>query len=77
MSKSKPRCPRTSTDQHASGCYQVHYPACNKTEHTEHLDRACYYQKGPNEGQLKCTTPLHTHDREKCAEAIGPLCGGT
>lgn len=76
MSKANPRCPSTGTDQHASGCYQVHYPACGKTPH-EHADRACFYQKGENAGQLKCTITPHTHDREECAEAVGPLCGGT
>lgn len=48
---------------HTSSCYSTTL-YCAKTVHVH--GNQCYYQKGPNEGQLKCGMSEHTHDSRAC-----------
>lgn len=58
--------------RHTDSCYRSRLN-CAKVEHS-HNARACYFQRGDKEGQLKCHLGEHSHG-SNCYTAIGPICG--
>ena len=58
--------------RHVAACYRTQLD-CARIEH-EHVDRACYYQRGPQAGGLKCATPEHAHSTVSCYKQY-TVCG--